>query len=149
MKAKFISALLILGAGRISAQIISNDQLPQEVLNAFKTKFPTANVVSWVQEPNTNYEAKFTLAEKDMRAEFNKNGVWVETENAIKPNEVPPAVKKTVLKEKPGCRISDAEEIQSAKDGKMYEVGCSKSGSLKRDYRVTADGKLEKEIAKK
>ncbi|MDB5280987.1 MAG: hypothetical protein JWO06_62 [Bacteroidota bacterium] len=129
-------------------QAIQSDKVPQEVLSAFKSKFPAAGDVQWAKEPNANYEAKFTMANNNQRAEFNEKGVWVETETSIPTAQVPKTVSNAVMKQSPSCKIADAEEIQTADQGKIYEVGCTKGGT-KKDYRVTADGKVEKKLEKK
>ena len=135
------TAILFSTAVTLSQQVMTY-QVPEEVLTAFREKFPDASSVKWSKEINLNYEAQFTLATNGERAEFDKNGKWVETENSIKTSDLPKTVSAAVLKKNPSCKIADAEEIQSSEMGKMYEVGCP-TKSEKADYRVTPDGTIK------
>jgi hypothetical protein len=72
----------------------------------------------------------------------------VETENNIKTVEVPKAVKDGLMKKNPSCKISEAEEVQTADKGKVYDVGC-RVNAQEKEYRVSADGSSQQEIAKK
>jgi hypothetical protein len=129
-------------------QSIATDKVPQEVQSAFKAKFPAASNVTWAMEKNMNYEAKFMLASASQRAEFSKTGIWVESEKTINKADLPKNVSNTVMSKNPSCKIADAEEIQSADLGKMYEVGCATKNG-KQDYRVTSDGKVEATLTDK
>jgi hypothetical protein len=144
--------VLLLVAAFLSTAVYSQGNssanAPQQVTKAFKAKFPTAANVSWVKEPNSNYEAKFKMGDVKQRAEFDTKGNWVETENSIKTSTLPKTVTDEVKKQNSGCKITEAEEVETAGSGKVYDVGCMVN-SAKKEYRVTADGATEKEIVKK
>jgi len=62
---------------------ISASQVPQPVMNAFQTKYPNITPGKWVQEKEkgkTLYEAKFKSNNKDVEAEFDENGNFIEEE---------------------------------------------------------------------
>ncbi len=142
-----ILAILLLSQGIFSQQV-STSKLPAPVKSAFANKFPSATGLKWEKEHNGNYEAKFMENMVSRRTEFDKNGNWVETEKVIKTSEVPKTVSEAVKKTNPGCKMSDAEEIQTSDKGMIYEVGC-KTDAGKRDYRVSPEGKLEAKLEKK
>ena len=52
-------------------------------MNAFQTKYPNITPDKWVQEKEkgkTLYEAKFKSNNKDVEAEFDENGNFIEEE---------------------------------------------------------------------
>ena len=64
-------------------QEISASQVPQPVMNSFQTKYPNVTVDKWIQEKEkgkTIYEAKFKNNNKDVEAEFDENGAFIEEE---------------------------------------------------------------------
>ena len=135
-----LAATLFCAAVAYGQQRVMSDNVPQEVLSAFRAKFPDASNVSWWRGPNSNYEAKFTLATGDERAEFDGNGIWVETESPIAKATLPANVTRAVITKNPRCKISNAKEVQTVGHGMMYEVACG-TGMGEADFRVTPDGK--------
>lgn len=85
---KKIIACLIISAttGLLSCESeheINASQVPQPVMNAFQTKYPNITADKWVQEKEkgkTVYEAKFKNNNKDVEAEFDENGNFIEEE---------------------------------------------------------------------
>jgi len=62
---------------------ISAAQVPQPVMSAFQTKYPNITPDKWVQEKEkgkTVYEAKFKNNNKDVEAEFDESGNFIEEE---------------------------------------------------------------------
>jgi hypothetical protein len=129
-------------------QKIAADNVPQEVLSAFRAKFPAATEVQWMKAWNANYEVQFALSGNKERSEFDAAGVWVETENPIDKADLPKTIKDAVLKKNPKCEIAEADEIESGADGKLYEVGCA-TPKGQTDYRVSPGGKIEDKIVRK
>jgi hypothetical protein len=141
-----IAALLFCATA--NAQTVPNKKLPAPVKSSFASKFPSAINLKWEKERNGNYEAKFSMDRINRRAEFDKNGTWIETERLINTSEVPKAVSDAVKKANPSCKLNDAEEIQTADKGMLYEVGC-KTGQAKQEYRISPDGKVEAKTERK
>ena len=64
-------------------QEISASQVPQSVMSAFQTKYPNITADKWEKESEkgkTVYEAKFKNNGKDVEAEFDENGNFIEEE---------------------------------------------------------------------
>ena len=122
------------------AQKVSASKVPQAVTKTFKSKFPAAGSIKWELE-NADYEANFKMNGKEMSANFDKMGTWVETETEIKVSALPAAVRSTLSKEYSGFKIEEASQIESAKNGSCYEAEIEK-GKESYDVLFTADGKF-------
>jgi len=62
-------------------QEISASQVPTPVMSAFQSKYPNITPDKWVKETEkgkTVYEAKFKNNNKDVEAEFDENGNFIE-----------------------------------------------------------------------
>lgn len=60
---------------------ISEDKVPGAVVSAFKTKYPTASDTKWITEKKENktlYEAQFKSSGKEIEAEFNEDGSFIQ-----------------------------------------------------------------------
>jgi uncharacterized protein YcfL len=64
-------------------QEIPASGVPQSVMSAFQAKYPNITVDKWVTETEkgkTVYEAKFKNNNKNVEAEFDENGNFIEEE---------------------------------------------------------------------
>ena len=62
---------------------ISASEVPQPVMNAFQSKYPNITPGKWVKENEkgkTVYEAKFKNNDKEVEAEFDESGNFLEEE---------------------------------------------------------------------
>ncbi len=62
-------------------QEISASEVPQPVMSAFQAKYPNITPEKWVKENEkgkTVYEAKFKNNNKEVEAEFDQNGNFIE-----------------------------------------------------------------------
>ena len=81
---KIMAGLLftVIMATSCSDNKISEDKVPAPVVNSFKTKYPTATNTKWITEKKkdnkTIYEAQFKSEGKDVEAEFNEDGSFVQ-----------------------------------------------------------------------
>src|SRR4051794_8740010 len=60
---------------------IAASQVPQPVMSSFHAKYPNITPEKWVKETEkgkTVYEAKFKNNNKDVEAEFDENGNFIE-----------------------------------------------------------------------
>ncbi len=142
MRIKFI-ALLCAACLCISAnaQKISADKVPAAITSAFKVKFPTAIKVKWEMENINEYEAEFKLNGKEVSANFDNMGKWLETETEIKIAVLPATIQATIAKDFVGFKIEEASKIESAKNGNCFEAEIEK-GEETFDVLYTADGKM-------
>jgi len=123
------------------AQKISADKVPTAVTSAFKAKFPNATKTSWEMENANEYEASFKLNGKEVSANFDNTGKWLETETEIKVSALPAAVKAALSKDFAGFKIEEASKIESAKDGNCYEAELEK-GEETFDVLFLPNGKI-------
>ncbi len=103
----------------INAQKISSDNLPQEVITAFKAKFSIAEKTNWEMDYD-NYQANFSVGKSDFSAKFDKEGKWIETDTYLKPSELPKEI-KDALAQKYGevlsaYKIDDAMKVEKEKE---------------------------------
>lgn len=135
---------LLLGIALLSqvsfAQKVAASNVPNAVASAFKSKFPAASSVKWELE-NVNYEANFKVNGKEMSANFDKMGTWLETETEIKVSALPAVVRTTLSKEFAGYNIKEASQIESVKNGSCFEAEIKK-GKESYDVLFSADGKF-------
>ncbi len=127
-----------LAGTQASAQHIPAEKVPQAARTAFATRFPSAEKVGWELEHAKTYEAEFVLGGKEMSANFDAGGKWLETEKGIQEAALPEAVRKTLIARCPGVRPSGCEEVETP-EGKFYEMDMKENGQAA-EVKVRADG---------
>lgn len=119
--------VLILGMiivfSQVHAQTSAN--VPEKVKTAFAEKFPGAKDVIWDKEDDAEWEAEFSLNDKEYSANFSVDGTWKETEYEISESELPAAVKERLKNDFADCDIEEIEISETA-DGKTYEFALEK-----------------------
>jgi len=100
----------------VKAQKISAAKVPTEVQSACSKLYPGVKA-KWEMEKQ-DYEAGFTLNGKATSVVFNTKGLLLETETAIKPNELP----AVILAKFKGQKIAEAAKIIKADGSVRYEA---------------------------
>jgi len=100
----------------VRAQKISAAKVPVEVKSAFAKLYPGVKA-NWEIEKQ-DYEAGFTLNGKATSVVYTAKGVLLETETAIKPNELP----AVILAKLKGNKIAEAAKITKADGSIRYEA---------------------------
>lgn len=128
---------------------------PQNVLNAFNQKFPNAKEVEWGKEGADIWEAEFELSDKDMSANFNLNGDWLETETELAKKDLPAGVSATIKTAYKGYKIKEvgytetpklkAYEVEVKKGGKLVEVIMDNSGNILKTKSIDPEKDEEKD----
>lgn len=128
MKNLFLVAITLLSLAACSQKKV----VPQKILDAFSQKYPNAKEVEWGKEEASIWEAEFELTDKDMSANFNLNGDWLETETELTKKDLPSAVLATISNTYKGYKIKEigftetpelkAFEVEVKKGGKLTEV---------------------------
>lgn len=125
----------------------ANLLVPDEVLKAFRQKYPEVVETSWELDTNGSYEAHFRIDDIKYRADFTKEGIWTETENNVDFNELPPDVRAAFLLKYGSEAFRGAEAVDSSTKGRFYDVEVF-NGTSKVDIMFGEDGKiLDPEIA--
>lgn len=73
-------------------------EVPEEVLATFEEIFPTATNVNW-EENDVLYIATFTIDDYSIKATFEENGDWVETNTEIEFKDLPAAAQEYIKAE--------------------------------------------------
>ncbi len=123
------------------AQKTNSLKVPANVLSSFQSKFPSAKVVKWEKECNSEYEANFTINQKSTSANFDLAGRWVETETAITTTTLPALVLAMLKNNYTDFKIKAAYEIESIKNGPTFEVEIEKSETAF-ELLLTPEGKV-------
>jgi hypothetical protein len=113
-------------------------QAPEAVKKTFQAKYPGENDPDWHQDDHGYYEAHFKIDGIKYRADFNKDGSWVETETSIKKKDLPKAIRDAIKENYDDEDISEIEKVQSASKGLFYDVEFKKKGKNK-DVEFRAD----------
>jgi len=119
-----------------------SNQVPDNVMNHFKTTYPNAQSPDWDKERDGTFEVEFSLDGKDWEAYYDASGNWVRTERDLKRDEVPQAIWDGLSKsEFADWKADDVEEHQTPQHKSVYEVEVKKNGRKTYVY-MTPDGKM-------
>jgi len=130
-------------------------KVPQNILNAFSHKFPNAKEVEWGKEGTDVWEAEFELSDKDMSANFNIRGTWLETETELVKKDLPNVVKNVILTDYKGYKIKEigftetsdykAFEVEVKKGAKVLELVIDGSGNIVKTKTINKENDEEKD----
>ena len=96
-------------------------KIPKVVTDEFNKKFPDAENVTWEFDEGA-YEAEFLMGTMEFESEFDKEGVWISTENEIPIERVPEKAINAVNETYMGLDIMEADSVESREYGTVYEV---------------------------
>lgn len=142
-------SLLVAGclmAGVLSCQEKSKEKeevVPEAVQQAFQKKYPGENDPDWEQDDHGYWESHFKKDGEKYRADFNADGSWVETENDIKKEELPEAIKKVIQDKYAEYEITEVEHVENAEKGEFYDVEFKQKGK-NLDVMFRKDGSIIK-----
>ncbi|WP_041250051.1 PepSY-like domain-containing protein [Christiangramia forsetii] len=117
----------------------NKSEVPEAVAMAFQKKYPGENDPDWEQDEHGYWESHFKQDGEKYRADFNTDGSWVETENDIKTENLPEAIKKVIKEKYSDYEITEVEHVISAKKGEFYDVEFKQKGKNK-DVEFREDG---------
>jgi hypothetical protein len=143
---KNISLLLAgcLCVGLLSCQEKKEDKkekVPEAVQMAFQKKYPGEDDPDWKQDDHGYWESHFKKDGEKYRADFNADGSWIETENDIKKEELPEAIKKVIEEKYSDYEITEIEHVTNAKKGEFYDVEFKQKGK-NLDVEFKKDGTI-------
>jgi hypothetical protein len=120
-----------------SCQESKKMKVPQSVEANFMSRYSGENDPDWELDSNGFWEAHFKIDGEKYRADFQSNGLWVETENSIKDSELPEAIKAAIKRDYKDEKITEVERVQHHSKGLFYYVEFKKDGKNKDvEYRV-------------
>jgi hypothetical protein len=116
-----------------------DDKVPDAVRATFQEKYPGENDPDWELDDHGNWESHFKINGEKYRADFKPDGTWVETENDIKEENLPEAIKKIIKAKFLDEEITEVERVDNAEKGLFYDVEFKKDGKNK-DVMFREDG---------
>lgn len=119
-----VSTLLIACFGAYA-----QNKVPQKVESAFGQKYPEIKSVKWEKETADEWEAEFKKDGIKQSAIFLTNGTWLETEQAIKPTDLPSSVASSIHASFKDYKIEEAEKVTRNDSSVVYEVSLEKGKS--------------------
>ncbi len=121
------------------ARTIDPTTVPQAVKEAFAAKFPGVTVQKWEME--SEYEAEFKTAGREVEVNFYPDGTIAQIEHEIDIDELPDAVKVAVAKNYPHCEIEEAERVEKGDGTIVYEIDLSFEIHMTPEGKIAAIGK--------
>ena len=140
MKTSFLSLLLLTVTLFLNCkQPTKSQEVPEAVSLNFMKMYPGENDPGWHTDAHGYYEANFKQGGIKYRADYHKNGDWIETETSIKKKELPKAIRKVIKERFAHLEITEVEKVQSASKGLFYDVEFKRKGKNK-DIEFREDG---------
>lgn len=96
-------------------------QIPENVLQSFKTNFPNTHHIKWDKE-NNNYEAEFKSNKTEQSAVFDCNGKLIETEVEIAVSKLPESALAYMQTNYKSEKVKEAAKITDSKGIITYEA---------------------------
>lgn len=140
MKNLFVIILSLIFLGCTSSAQENGGEVPENIKNAFVKKYPGVEVQNWETDKNNYYEASFERNGTKYRADFAKDGTWIETESSFSYENLPADVKAVIDNEYKEHEIVEIELVDNAEKGTFFDIELKKNGK-KRDVMLTESGK--------
>jgi uncharacterized membrane protein YkoI len=139
------------GAAIAKEKSLHKSKVPQAVLSAFQKAHPNAKNVKYEAESvggEAAYEIDFTDDGQRIDEVYRADGTLVETERAIKTDELPEPGMQTVKQRYPKAKVVEVFEVSSA-DGTViaYEVEI-KEGKREREVELDPNGNIRESDVK-
>jgi hypothetical protein len=150
MKNIILGALIATGLLCLAApaQVLTADQVPAAVKQAFQARFPAVKAAGWKVKSDKNYEAEFTVKGTEIAAKFDSAGKWLETESAISRSQVPKAVRTAVAKQFKGYKVVETQTVQRRNEERLiYELHLENTKEIVK-AQLSADGTVLTQSAK-
>ncbi len=145
-------AALSTGANASEEKKLTEQHVPKPVLESFHKAYPKATDIKYEEEKEagkTVYEVEFKDQGAKREATYAADGTLLETEEYIKPDELPAPVAEALKKAHPHATVKEAEKVLKP-DGSVsgYEVEI-KDGKKEVEIHLDAAGKILKTEAEK
>lgn len=121
MKKLIFLGVALISMSFMSAQKVSEKEVPAAVKAVLKTNYPNAKDLKWEKE-RRNFEAEFEIGKTDYSVLINPAGRILETEMEIPKDELPGSVFGYIMKNYPGDKIKEATKITNRNHVVRYEV---------------------------
>lgn len=139
---KFVG-LVMLMVSVTSTTAIAQKKIPESVKKSFAKKYPGIKEVHWEMEDG-NFEGQFKQDGSEYTAVYTVEGDWVETEQKLRPRDLPKDIATAAKENYSSYSISEAEHVESALEGSFYELKLKK-GTGVLELKIFPDGKMSVE----
>jgi len=144
-----VLAACFLAVARADEEKVPLDKVPKAVLDAVKTRFPQAKLVSAEKETDKDkvvYEIAITDKDQKIEVTLTPEGKIVEIEKQIAVSDLPKAVADVAKAKYPKAEYKVIEEVFKVKDDKetltYYELHLVTAAGAAVEVRIGADGKM-------
>lgn len=100
----------------------SQSGVPGKAVDTFNAMFPGAHDVEWGKESDTVFEAEFEVDGREVSANFDAGGIWLETETMLSVSDLPGDVRDGVASRFSGSEVRKVERVERAGEPVQYEV---------------------------
>ena len=135
--------LIAIVAFSVSNPAQAQKKIPESVKKSFSKKHAGIKEVHWQMEDG-NFEGQFKQDGGEYTAVFSVEGEWIETEQKLRPRDLPRDVMTAAKENYSSYSIVEAEKVVSANEGDFYELRLKKGSGLL-ELKVFADGKMSVE----
>ncbi len=115
-------------------------EVPEEVKDAFNSKFPGATDISWELESSDEWEVEFSVDDLSQSALFQDNGKWLSTEYDFPVVDLPKNVIKALEYLLDQYHIEEVDFVET-EIGQYYEVELERLGK-ELEIKVDTTGKV-------
>jgi hypothetical protein len=122
MKHFSIMPFLFLIHSLVVGQKLDPSNVPGKVKSTFAKLFPGIQKISWEREAG-DYEANFKMDGQSISALFKPDGSFIESELAIKINELPESIREYMKERYKKFPVREASRIIAASGVITYEAG--------------------------
>lgn len=122
---RFIAVLTVLLVTYVYA-----GNAPEIIQKEFDQRFPGATDVSWERENPKGWIAEFVWQDRNVIANYNFAGNWLETKTQIPTSELPKPVLETIESFYPDWKIVVAHHLQNAKNEIRFKVALQQDSKL-------------------
>lgn len=130
-------------ATSVSGQDIGQDQVPAEVMNAFRTQFPDAKAVEWEREGDL-LKADFEIGNRDHDVWIDATGKIEKHQQEISKNELTDGIRRKIKSDFSDYKIDDVEKIEE--NEKVYFRVDLDSRSGDREVLFSEDGTVQEGV---
>jgi len=122
-------------------RVVTENEVPQAVLEVFTNSYPDAAVKQFgeeIEDGQTFYEISFAFEGREMEVLYKPDGKVAEIEEAISEQELADNIRQAITKEFDRCSLDKIEKIDKA-GKKFFEVKLTNTKDEKRWELIFSD----------
>jgi len=140
MKNLLATMLFSLVLSPVSAQDLPPKDVPQQVLDAFRSKHKEATAVDW-EKKGASFEVEYKEGTQDHKILYNKDGVERYHKEDIATADLPADISGSLNAKYPNYSATEAEKL-SEKGKVTYSVDIKTVSGEKREVHLNEKGKI-------